>query len=336
MTTPDAAASPARDLRALPKAELHLHLVGAVRPATRAEFAADAGQLRPDPRGFTNFAEFQVVFGVAFELVHARLENLLRVVREVVADAAADGVVWVQPHFGPYGFPDLGPPDELLDHVLAAGRDEGARLGVGFGLTLAAMRNAGPEAAVQLARFGARHAGDGVHALGLVGDEAAVGTELFAEAFAIAREAGLTAAPHAGELAGPTSVRTAVEVLGSTRIAHGVRSAEDPAVTALLAERGVSLDVSLSSNQMLGVFPELARHPLPQLLAAGVRCSLGADDPLMFGSGLLDEYRIARTGLGLTDGQLAALARTSIETSDAPAALIEAATAGVDRWLAAG
>jgi adenosine deaminase len=324
-----------RDLRALPKAELHLHLVGAMRPATLAEFAAAAGRSAPDPRGFTNFAEFQVVYRAAFSLAHARLENLLRLVREIVADAAADGVVWVQPHFDPHGFPDLGPPDELLEQVLAAGQDQGARLGVGFGLTLAAVRDDGPEAAVALARFGARHAGDGVHALGLVGDEAAVGGDRFAVAFAIARDAGLTSAPHAGELAGPASVRTAVEVLGATRIAHGVRSAEDPAVTALLAESGVSLDVSLSSNRMLGVFPELARHPLPQLLAAGVRCSLGADDPLMFGAGLLDEYRIARAELGLTDGQLAGLARTSLATSDAPAALIAAGNADIDRWLGA-
>jgi adenosine deaminase len=330
MSTPE---EPSRDLKALPKAELHLHLVGAMRPATLAEFAAAAGRPVPDPRGFATFAGFQVVFAAARDLAHARLENLLRLVREVIADAAADGVVWVQPHFDPHGFPDLAPPDELLEQVLAAGRDEGARLGVGFGLTLAAVRNAGPDAAAALARFGARHAGDGVHALGLVGDEAAAGGELFAAAFAIARHAGLTAAPHAGELAGPGSVRTAVEILGAARIAHGVRSAEDPAVTALLAERGVSLDVSLSSNRMLGVFPELARHPLPQLLAAGVRCSLGADDPLMFGSGLLDEYRIARAELGLTDAQLAGLARTSLATSDAPAELIAAATADVDRWL---
>jgi adenosine deaminase len=323
-----------RDLIVLPKAELHLHMVGALRPGTLTAFAAAAGAAAPSPHGFTTFAEFQLIFQAAFELTRARPENLLRLVREVVADAAADGVVWVQPHFDPHPYGDFGPPDQVLEMVVAAGQEEGSRLGVGFGLTLAAMRHRGPDAAADLARFGARHAGSGVHALGLVGDEAAVPNEPFAAAFAIARDAGLTAAPHAGELAGPDSVRTAVEALGATRLAHGVRAAEDPAVLDMLAERGVSLEVSLSSNLLLGVFPDLAQHSLPRLIAAGVPCSLSADDPLMFAAGLLDEYETARTGLGLTDHQLAALARTSVATSDAPATLIAAAMAGIDSWLA--
>jgi adenosine deaminase len=323
-----------RDLKTLPKAELHLHLSGAMRPATLAELAAAAGVSPPDPRRFTTFAEFGEVYQAAFELTSARPENLQRLVREIVCDAADDGVVWVQPQFDPHTMPGFGPPEQVIELVLAAGRDEGARRGVGFGLTMAAVRGLGPEAAVQLARFAARHAGDGVHALGLVGDEASIPNELFAEAFAIARDAGLTAAPHAGELAGPDSVLAAMAGLGARRIAHGVRSIEDPAVVAMLAERDVTLDVSLSSNRALGVYPELTRHPLPQLLAAGVRCSLGADDPLMFGSGLLGEYEIARTELGLTDEDLAALARTSIQTSGAPAPLVAAAADGIDRWLA--
>jgi adenosine deaminase len=81
------------------------------------------------------------------------------------------------------------------------------------------------------------------------------------------------------------------------------------------------------------VFPDTARHPLSALLAAGVGCSLGADDPLMFGAGLLDEYETARGELGLTDRQLAALARTSIRTSGAPASIVAPALAGVDTWL---
>ena len=88
-----------------------------------------------------------------------------------------------------------------------------------------------------------------------------------------------------------------------------------------------------TSNKALGVVPDTARHPLPALLAAGVGCSLGADDPLMFGAGLLDEYETARSELGLGDDQLAALARTSVQTSGAPASVIATATADVDAWL---
>jgi adenosine deaminase len=95
----------------------------------------------------------------------------------------------------------------------------------------------------------------------------------------------------------------------------------------------VTLDVCLTSNKALGVFPDTSRHPLPALLAAGVGCSLGADDPLMFRAGLLDEYRTARSELGLSDHQLATLARTSIRTSDAPASTVAATMAGIDAWL---
>jgi len=323
-----------RDLTALPKAELHLHLLGAMRPVTLDELAAEAGLTAPDPRGFTTFAEFQMVFQAAFEVTLTRPQNLARLVREVVADAAADGVVWILPHFDPHVFPHFGPPEQVLELVLEAGREEGARLGVGFGLTMAAQRHRGPQAAENLARFAGRYAGQGVHAFGLTGDEVAFPCEPFAEAFAIARGAGLTAAPHAGELSGPQSVRAAVAALGAQRIAHGVRAADDHAVLSLLAERMTSLDVCLTSNRILGVVPDISQHPLPRLLAAGVRCSLGADDPLMFGAGLLDEYRTARTALGLSDHQLAAIARTSIDTSDAPASLIRAASARIDDWLA--
>jgi adenosine deaminase len=217
--------------------------------------------------------------------------------------------------------------------VLAEGLSAGARHGVGFGVTIAAMRHRGPESAEDLARFAAAYAGRGVFAFGLTGDEDAFPPGPFARAFAIAREAGLAAAPHAGELAGPGSVRAAVHDLGATRIAHGVRAVEDPPLLADLAERNVTLDVCLTSNKALGVCPDISRHPLPALLAAGVGCSLGADDPLMFGAGLLDEYQTARSELGLSDVQLAALTRTSIRTSGAPAATVTAAMADIDAWL---
>lgn len=322
-----------RDPRALPKAELHLHLLAAMRPATLAELASDAGREAPDPRGFADFEGFQQVYAAAFDATSDRPANLRRVVTELVEDTAADGGVWVQPHFDPRSYAHFGAPEDVLDLVLDAGRQAGARCGVGFGLTLAVSRHATPAAAVRLARFAARYAGRGVHALGLTGHEGARGTGEFAEAFAIARTAGLTSAPHAGELRGPDSVRAAVDRLGATRIAHGIRAVEDLALLELLAARGVSLDVCLTSNRVLGLVPDLARHPLPRLLEAGVRCSLGTDDPLMFGASLTDEYRTARAVLGLTDHQLAAIARSSLETSDAPAESITAATAGVDAWL---
>ncbi|MBC7269380.1 MAG: adenosine deaminase, partial [Streptomyces sp.] len=144
---------------------------------------------------------------------------------------------------------------------------------------------------------------------------------------------GLIPAPHAGELAGPASVRAALDVLGARRVAHGVRAIEDPALVARLSAEGVVLDVCPTSNVALGVVECLSDHPLPILLQAGVRCTLNADDPLLFGPGLLDEYETARTTFALTDSQLAAIALTSVESSGAPRATVEDAATRIDAWL---
>ncbi|MBB1024423.1 adenosine deaminase family protein, partial [Dietzia sp. DQ12-76] len=152
-----------------------------------------------------------------------------------------------------------------------------------------------------------------------------------AEAFAIAREAGLGVVPHAGELAGPEEVRSALG-LGVDRIQHGVRAVEDPRVVEELAASGVCLDVCPSSNVILGVYPTLAEHPLPTLLDAGVRCSIGADDPLLFGVDVVDEYVLAHEQMGIPEAGLAGCARASIDSSFAPADLKLDALARVDSW----
>jgi adenosine deaminase len=179
-----------------------------------------------------------------------------------------------------------------------------------------------------------QYAGRGVVGLGLANDEADHPPEPFAAAFAIAREAGLLSVPHAGELEGPASIVGALDTLGADRIQHGVRAIEQPDLVRRLAESAVCLDVCPSSNLLLGVVASLADHPLAALLDAGVRCSLNADDPLLFGPNLLDEYELARTTLRLDDATLAFVARCSIEHSGAPDALKQRALAGVDAWLA--
>ncbi|MCM2423791.1 adenosine deaminase [Streptomyces sp. RKAG293] len=324
-----------RSLVRLPKAHLHVHLEGAMRPATFAELAGKRGEQPLDGAGFTSFEEFMAVYRAAARLVRdGPRDDLLRLVREVVEDAAADGAVWIEPQVNPLTYEDdPGAALELLDAVIEEGRSTAARLGIGFGVVMYARRNADPAEAVETARLAARRAGDGVVSFGLAGDEARYASEPFAEAFAIARQAGLISAPHAGELAGPAGVRAALDVLGARRIAHGVRAVEDPALVARLAEEGIVLDVCPTSNVALGVVESLSAHPLPVLLRAGVRCTLNADDPLLFGPGLLEEYETARTAFALTDPQIAAIAHTSVESSGAPRAMVEDAVARIGEWL---
>ena len=320
---------PTRDLAALPKAHLHLHLDGAIRPATLAELAGEDGMPIPPVSGYGSFAAFSDAIGAASQVLRTP-EHLRRVVREVVEDAAADGAVWVEVSVGGR----LGADEDAVGMVIEAGREAAEELGVGFGLMLAANRNLDPEQAVRAAELAASLAGQGVVSFGLDNDEAAFPPEPFAQAFAITKDAGLLSTPHAGELAGPASVIGALDSLSADRVLHGVRAGEDPQLVERLAEAGTCLDVCPTSNVLLSVVPSLEAHPLPRLLEAGVRCSINADDPLLFGSGLLEEYTRCRTVLGLTDEQLATAARASLEASGAPRELVLTGLEGIEAWLA--
>lgn len=325
---------PDRDLRDLPKAHLHLHLEGAMRPTTLAELAAGYQIEVPATRGYGNFTAFAGQYLAACAVLRTP-EDLQRLVYEVVEDAALAGAVWVEPQYYPLHHVErLGGAAETIDLVLQAGLAAAGELGIGFGLMLAADRTCDPAEAQHLAVMAADRAGGGVVSFGLANDEVGFPPEPFEKAFAISAEAGLINAPHAGELAGPASVRGALDALGARRIAHGVRAVEDDELLRRLADEGVCLDVCPTSNVMLSVVPSMDEHPLAQLLAAGVRCSINGDDPLLFGPGLLEEYQSAREVLGLDDAALAFVARCSIEDSGAPPVLVAAGVARIDAWLA--
>jgi adenosine deaminase len=324
-----------RDLRSLPKAHLHIHLDGAMRPSTLHELAARDGIQVPEMRHYGSFEAFGETIGAAAEVIKTE-ESVRRVVSEVVEDAQHDGVVWLELSVWP-GFlrGRLGAPKEVMALLLDAGLQAASQSNVALGWMLAANRNRGPEEAAELARIAAGLAGRGVVSFGLDGDEAAFPPNAYQEAFSIARQAGLLSTPHAGEFLGPSSVRSAMERLGADRILHGIRAIEDVGLVRRLASLGTCLDVCPSSNVLLGLVPGMGLHPLPELLRAGVRCSLNADDPLLFGVGILDEYVAARERLGLDDGQLAGIASASLEASSAPASLVKDGLRLIDEWLAA-
>ena len=168
-----------------------------------------------------------------------------------------------------------------------------------MGLTVDVYRGLPAEQAEATARLATRYRDRGVLGFGIGGDESAAPAAGYARAFAIAREGGLASLPHAGETAGPESVREALDVLGAVRIRHGITAAEDPELLVELAERGVVLDVCPTSNVATGAVASLADHPLPRLAAAGVACSISTDDPAMFGTDLSREYELA-AGLGVS------------------------------------
>jgi adenosine deaminase len=326
--------SPMRDLRTLPKAHLHLHLEGAMRPSTLRDMAAELGVEVPPVRGFGNFAAFSGMYVAACHTLTTP-DAIRRLVREVVEDAAIDGAVWVEPAiYLPHHNELIGPPELTLEIVLEAAAEAARDFGIGVGIVVAADRTVDPSDAVDQANLAVKYVDRGVVAFGLANDETDWPPEPFAEAFAIARDGGLLSVPHAGELGGPESVVGALDALGADRIQHGVRAVEDPELVQRLADSPVCLDVCPSSNVMLSVAPSIEAHPLPALIAAGVRCSLNSDDPLLFGPNLLEEYEIVRSRLGLDDATLADIARASLDASGAPDDLRASAHAAIDSWYA--
>ncbi|MEV4756582.1 adenosine deaminase [Micromonospora sp. NPDC049559] len=319
-----------RDLRPLPKANLHLHLTGSLRPATLVELADRYGLARPSPLragAVHGWAAFQERYDTARAVLRTPAD-LTRAVAEAAEDSAADGGGWLELQVDPTSYAErLGGLEPVVEAVLAGAAGRAA------GIVLATSWAAAPEHATRVARLAARHAGAGVVGFGISNDERLGRVADFVPAARVAADAGLLVTPHAGFYEAAWHVRDCVRLLGAQRIGHGLSAVGDPAVLALLAERGVTLEVCPSSYPPLGVTADLAATPLRPLLDAGVRVALGPDDPLLFQHGLADQYATARSELGCSDPELAELARYSIEASAAPAAVRRAMLAGVERWL---
>ena len=323
---------PRPDLVALPKAHLHLHLTGGMRPSTLRDLAAQQGRRLPhdlldpvdvDATQLRGWAKFQRLYDAARALLVGPAE-VRRVVQEIVADQAAAGVRWLELQVDPSTYaPRLGGLHATVELVLDALRND---LGVGTGLILAGNRTRHPSETETLARLARRF--DGVVGLGLSNDETRGDTRDFEKAFRLARDGGLIAVPHAGELRGAGSVQLAVERLGATRVGHGVRAVEDPALLDVMAALDVCCEVNPVSNVSLHVHRSVADNPWRELRAAGVPVAIGADDPLLFGATLLDNYAV----LGASEAELADLAACSVRSSTAPPDVRAALLAEIDAW----
>ncbi|MFH9423136.1 adenosine deaminase [Streptomyces sp. NPDC017529] len=335
-----------RDVRELPKAHLHLHFTGSMRPATLLELADKYGVHLPealkggeppklratDERGWFRF---QRLYDIARSCLRSP-EDIRRLVREAAEEDVRDGSGWLEIQVDPTSYaPRLGGLIPALEIILDAVEAASRETGLGIRVLVAANRMKHPLDARTLARLAVRYADRGVIGFGLSNDERRGFARDFDRAFAIARDGGLLAAPHGGELSGPSSVRDCLDDLHAARIGHGVRAAEDPALLRRLADRGVTCEVCPASNVALGVYEKPEDVPLRKLYDAGVPMALGADDPLLFGSRLAAQYEIARTAHGFSDAELAEVARQSVRGSRAPEDVRRKLLAGVDAWLGA-
>jgi len=306
----------------LPLVDLHRHLEGSIRTSTVLDIAARTGHelaARSTPRtalvadqeqtGLLPYLDkVDIAIGVLTEL-----DDWHRAAGEAVDDAFDDGLDYLELRYCPGIIAhETGlPADAVIDAVSDAVTERSKRRGLPVGLIGIVVRHLGADSAEQqMSTLLSRR--NSFCAVDLAGDEANYPAQLFAEAFARARDAGLHVTIHAGEAAGAESVWDAVRHLGAERIGHGVRAAEDPHLMEWLAEHGVTLEVSLTSNTQTGAAPNYAEHQIHQLLEAGVPVSLNTDNPRVSNVRLSQEHRTALTEVGLTAAQLATVAKQSV------------------------
>lgn len=330
--TTDPAAALATAIRPLPKAELHQHLDGSLRPQTAVELATEAGipldveQARirlVGPKRCRDQAELLAFFDLPIALLQTAAA-LRRVTAELVEAFVDDGVRYGEIRWAPRMHLDGGlSVQEVIEAVAGGIREAADRRGSStplVGLIVTAMRSHPPLANVELARVAGAF-GPPVVGFDLAGPEGTFPAPPHAAAFRAAREAGLWLTAHAGEVPGPERVREALD-FGVDRIAHGVTAAEDPEIVALLRARGVTLDLCPTSNVQSGIVPDLAAHPLADLHRAGVSVTISTDDRTVTNTNLTDEMVRTATTLALAPNELAAIAVNGFRRAFAPRAVI--------------
>ena len=299
------AASSETDFRAWPKAELHCHLDGALRP-TSAEELADRLELdlpRPlrlvAPASCASQEEHLEFFADPIAIMQTA-EGLSRVARELGEDAAADGVQYLEVRWAPRFHLRRGLSVEQVIEAVLAGLAAALLRAVAIVFPI---RHHSVEENVALARMAGRFGGRGVVAFDLAGDEARWPTPPHRPAFEAARAAGLRLTCHAGEAGSPESVEEALD-LGVERVAHGVIGARSPRIVERIRETGVVLDVCPTANWKTRAVPSLAAHPLPDLLRAGVRCTISTDSRTVAGTTLSREFELAEAEMRMTEDEL--------------------------------
>lgn len=313
--------------RALPKAELHLHLAGSVRPATAVRLARERGLFgdRSDaaivgrmvaPARCRDQAELLEAFAVPVALLQDR-EALEIAASELVEDVAGDGTRYVEVRFAPASHTRGGLSVEGVIAAVAAGVRAAERPSLAVRLIVIAMRTDPPGRSVDVARaaVAAAEAGLGIVGFDLAGLEAtAPSLEPHLRAFRIARQGGLGLSVHAGEWGGAAQVRAALAV-DPDRIAHGGPAIDDPALVAEFIERGITLDLCPTSNVQAALVARIEDHPLPRLARAGVRVTLSTDDRTVSETTLVRELGLALGPLGIARREAVALQRAALDAA---------------------
>jgi adenosine deaminase len=321
--------APRVDLRALSKAELHRHLEGAIRLQTIIDLYREAGdpleartpeELAPLAqvlRPMASLADVLTYFRIAQGALHdeAAVE---RIAFEAVDDLAADNVRLAELRFSPdFLCRPHGLDWDVAMEAILAGIARASSFDVTVGLIAIVSRSYGMESAERTVEFALRHR-DHLVGFDLADDELNQPPGMFAEVLAPLRDAGIPLTAHYGEDAGPEYPREAIAALGVRRLGHGVSVAWDPAVTELVADRGVTLEMCPTSNERTGAVPTLEDHPAAQLLSKGVRVTINTDDPGLFAIDLTHELEVATEVLGFEEDDVRAVTENALAASFLP------------------
>ncbi|WP_163849840.1 adenosine deaminase [Pseudooceanicola aestuarii] len=310
------------DFAALPKLELHLHHEGAAPP----DFIRRLGQEKSvnlegvfDEAGnyaFRDFVHFLQVYEAATAVLKTP-EDYARLTTAILEESAANGVIYTESFISPdfCGGGDVGAWREYLAAIREAADAAERAHGIVLRGIVTCVRHFGPEQAKRAALCAAETAGDWIVGYGMGGDEGKGRPRDFAWSYDLAREAGLRLTVHAGEWGGPRSVVEALDDLRVERIGHGVRAIEDPALVKRLARDGIVLEVCPGSNVSLGLYPDVARHPIRMLQEAGVRITVSTDDPPFFHTTMAQEYDALHRAFGWEAEAFAQIARTALDAA---------------------
>jgi len=320
-------------IQALPKTETHLHIEGALpyellRAWKPEDYPADPEFRRPDYR-YPSFPDFDAIL-----LAHAlpwftSAERYHEAAKAIFAKHIAQNVRYVETSFHLPVTQFIGVPGPEIIAAILSAAPPGLEVRVFTGMLRTDI------VGELRPTIDTLHTWENLSGVDLHGFEAMRTEPETAAIWARVRAAGKVTKCHAGEFGGAERVREAIEVLGVTRVQHGVRAIEDPAVVRLAAERGVTFDVCPISNVRLQVVPSLREHPIRRLMQAGVHCTVSTDDPLNFANTVNDEYAALATELKFTRAELAQVARNGWSVADVPSETRQHSLAEIDR-LSAG
>jgi aminodeoxyfutalosine deaminase len=315
--------SPSAFVRSLPKAELHLHLEGAIEPSTLLEIQQNHG--RKDSLAevqklyqYSDFGGFLISFRDITEHLKAPSDYELityRLMERLKAENVLHAEVYISVGVCLFRKQDF----DAIFAGLERGRERGER---DFGISLLwifdAVRHFGSAEAQKVAELAVCYRERNVVGFGIGGDEKRAGPELFREVYNYCAENGLRLTAHAGETAGPESIWGAMN-LRAERIGHGFTAAQDADLMQELAERQIPVEVCVTSNVKTGVCPSLAEHPVRRYFDEGLMVTINTDDPAMFETSLSKEYQLLQENFGFSDDHLRELARNSFEAAFLPA-----------------